>query len=69
MVELPWVFVFELGISKGVSHNFAEFPEMKACFLCFTQGTNLKIPGGLFGKAYIKNLWPIFMDGDQLPPG
>ena len=19
---------------KGVSHNFVEFPEMKACFLC-----------------------------------
>ena len=33
-ISMAWVLVFDLGIStKGVSHNFSGFAEIKACFL------------------------------------
>ena len=48
-------FIFGLGISKKgcLSHNFTEFPGVKACFLGISRGgkvTNLKFLVGVFRK-------------------
>ena len=61
-----WTWNFQKGVTQ-FCRVFWDESLFSPWFL--SQGTNLKIPGERFGKVYIKNLGPLFIDGVQLPQG
>ena len=69
-MEVPWVLVFDLGISKGHHTILQNFQGRKFVFFWISKGklTNLKIPGFFSKKVYPQLVlfgffmeWPIYI--------